>query len=112
MSCSDHFILFQHSSGVWCAAPPGFRNLLLDPVGSGETRIHAVRQLLSHPEFQERARKGEWARWSRLFNFVEVPEPECAAFAGRRAESERSKRRAAERRQLFRVVASQGGSAH
>jgi hypothetical protein len=57
---SNAFILFLHSCGTWCAAPPGFRNLLLDPVGLGETRIDAVRALLSHPEFVQRSSKGEW----------------------------------------------------
>lgn len=104
MDCSGSFILFQHSSGAWCAAPPGFRNLLLDPVGLGETRIDAVQGLLRHPEFQERARKGEWVRWPRLLDFVEGPEPKCVMFAGSRRESERSTYRAERRRQSLRVV--------
>jgi hypothetical protein len=97
MDCSDHFILFEHSSGRWCAAPPGFRNLLLDPIGLGETRVQAVQELLSHPEFQERARTNEWMRWPQLFDFVEVPEPECAVFAARNPEPVRSTYRAERR---------------
>ena len=112
MGCSDHFILFQHCSGEWCAAPPGFRNLLRDPIGRGETRVEAVRELLGHPEFVERARKGEWPGDVGIGAFVEMPEPDSARFTEHRPVPESSKYRAALRRQLFRVVASQGSWAH
>jgi hypothetical protein len=105
---SDHFILFQHCSGEWCAAPPGFRNLLRDPIGRGETPVEAVRELLGHHEFVELARKGEWASYVGFGAFVEVPEPDSVTYAERRPGSGGSQYRAAQRRQLFRVVVSQG----
>jgi hypothetical protein len=108
---SDYFILFQHCSGEWCAAPPDFRNLPRDPIGRGETPVEAVRELLGHPEFVERARKGEWPSYVGFGAFVEAPEPDGVRYE-RRPESEGSKYRAAQRRQLFRVVVSQGSSAH
>jgi hypothetical protein len=101
---SDHFILFQHSSGAWCSAPPGFRNILLDPIGRGESRVEAVRELFRHPEFVARARKGEWPPYAGFGAFVEVPEPECAMFADRRPESGRPTYRAERRRQSFTTV--------
>ena len=103
----DHFILFQHGSGAWCSAPPGFRNLLLDPIGLGETRVEAVRELFRHPEFVDRALKGEWPPYAEFDAFVEVPEPDSAKFAEHRPRPKGSKYRAyhaAQRRQLFRVV--------
>src|SRR6266446_636395 len=84
------FILFLHSSGAWCAAPPGFRNLLLDPVGLGETRMDAVRELLSHPEFVQRSSKGEWPPCIGYSAFVQVPTPDCAERAHRKPEAESS----------------------
>ena len=104
MGCSDHFILFQHSTSVWCSAPPGFRNLVLDPIGRGETRVEAVRELFRHPEFVARAQKGEWPLDAGFGAFVEVPEPDSARFTEHRPEPEISKYSAALRRQLFRVV--------
>jgi len=104
MDCSDRFILFQHSCGLWCAAPPDFHNLLLDPIGLGETRVEAARELFRHPGFVDRALKGEWPQYVGFGAFVEVPEPECATFAGRRPESEKSTYRVERRRQSLRVV--------
>jgi len=101
---SNAFILFLHSCGTWCAAPPGFRDLLLDPVGLGETRIDAVRALLSHPEFVQRSSKGEWPTCIGYSAFVEVPTPDCAECAHRKPESESSRNRAERRRQSFRIV--------
>jgi len=94
------FILFQHGNGAWCAAPPGFRNLLLDPVGLGETRVEAARELIGHPEFVERARKSDWLVYAEFADFVEVPEPDCAKFAGHRLEPASAE----QRRRLFRIV--------
>ena len=87
MDYLDRFILFQHSCGLWCAAPPGFRNLLLDPIGVGETRVEAARELFRHPGFVDRALKGEWPPCAGFDAFVEVPEPECTKFADRRSQT-------------------------
>jgi len=101
---SDSFILFLHSSGAWCAAPPGFRNLLLDPIGLGETRVQAVHELLYHPEFVQRSLRGEWPPSIGYSAFVEVQAPDCTECAGRRPDPESSRYRAEQRRQSFRVV--------
>jgi len=77
------FILFRDRTGAWCAAPPGFRNVVRDPTGWGETRLEAVNELLSHPEFIHRARRGEWPRDPGYRTFVEVPEPAGATFTER-----------------------------
>ena len=77
------FILFRDRTGTWCAAPPGFRNLVRDPTGWGETRSEAVSELLSHPEFIHRAQRGEWPAEPGCSAFVEVPEPEGATFTAR-----------------------------
>jgi len=77
------FILFRDRTGSWCAAPPGFRNLVRDPTGWGDTRSDAVRELLAHPEFIHRAQRGEWPADPGVSAFVEVPEPEGAMFAPR-----------------------------
>jgi hypothetical protein len=66
------FTLFQDRAGEWCAAPPGFQNLLRDPIGRGTTRVEAVRDLVSHPEFIHRAKLGEWPLRPGLAAFVEV----------------------------------------
>ena len=104
MSGSNPFILFLHSSGAWCAAPPGFRNLLLDPVGLGETPMDAVRELLCHPEFVQRSSKGEWPLCIGYSAFVEVPTPDCTERIHRQLEAESSRDRAERRRQSFRIV--------
>jgi hypothetical protein len=104
MDSSERFIFFHHGCGAWCAAPPGFRNLLLDPVGLGETRVEAARELLDHPAFIERASRGEWSAYAGLNDFLEVPEPDCAKFVEHRPEPESSHSRVQRRRQLFRVV--------
>jgi hypothetical protein len=101
----EPFILFQDSAGVWCAAPPGFRNLVLDPVGWGQTRPDAIACLLDHPDFQERARICGW-RIPRMRDFVEVDEPEGAQLLSVSYEPEPSNFRAALRRQSFRVISN------
>jgi hypothetical protein len=103
-------MLFLHSSGAWCAAPPGFRSLLLDPIGVAKTRVEAVHGLLCHPEFVERSSKGEWPPCMGLGAFIEVPAPDCAEFAGSRSELKSSQDRAERRRQAFRIVEGGFGS--
>jgi hypothetical protein len=66
------FILFRDHIGRWCAAPPGFRDILRDPIGTGETRIEAMQALLVHPDFVHRARMGEWAERPGYSDFVEA----------------------------------------
>jgi hypothetical protein len=101
----EPFILFQDAAGVWCAAPPGFRNLLLDPVGWGSTRQSAVACLLDHPDFQERARVCGWGT-PRPLDFLEVDEPEGAQLLSISYEPEASSFRAALRRQSFKLVSN------
>ena len=100
----DHFILFCDSAQVWCAAPSGFRDMVLDPTGWGLMREDAVAALLAHPEFQERARLGEWAI-PTFEDFVVVKEPQGGQFEtvtyGKLGTSNRE---AALRRQTFRVI--------
>src|ERR1017187_9750589 len=89
----DHFILFCDSANVWCAAPPRFRDLVLDPTGWGLTREEAIAGLINHPEFQERTVLGEWPLPAMTdFVVVHVREPGS------------SNEEAALRRQTFRVV--------
>jgi len=66
------FTLFRDHSSTWFAAPPRFRNLLRDPIGRGETRDEAKRELLTHPEFIHRAKLGEWPLHPSAAHFVEV----------------------------------------
>ena len=107
MGQPDQFILFRDSSGVWCAAPPGFRDLVLDPTGWGPTREEAILALLDQPEFLERQRVSDWPR-PRFGDFVEVNEPAGAQVAsithdpGETDGSGESDFHAAVRRQSFR----------
>jgi hypothetical protein len=78
MNTHDRFKLFRDHAGAWCAAPPGFRNLLTHPIGRGRTRVEAVRDLFAHPEFVQRAELGEWPDRISFRAFVEVATPECA----------------------------------
>lgn len=54
------FILFMDKTGLWCAAPPGFRDLIRDPMGRGRTKRDAVSQLLLCRQFMERAAMTGW----------------------------------------------------
>jgi len=120
MGSHGRFILFRDRNGSWCAAPPGFRNLVRDPTGWGATRVEAVRQLLAHPEYVHRAQQREWPRNPGLAAFAEVPEPEGAMFTGReptptfaaaqlrRGEPAGSFWEAAMRRQSFKLVWDRG----
>jgi len=96
--------LFLHSSGAWCAAPPGFRNLLLDPIGLGETRVEAVHELFHHPEFVQRSLRGEWPPSVGCSAFVEVRAPDCTERADLSPDPESSRHCAKQRRHSFRVV--------
>jgi hypothetical protein len=69
------FLLFHDDHGHWFAAPPAFQTLLRHPIGRGSTRGEAIADLLAHPEFIHRAKKGEWSPDPRLADFVEVPAP-------------------------------------
>jgi hypothetical protein len=102
------FILFRDRNGAWCAAPPGFCNLVRDPTGWGATRVEAVRELLAHPEYVHRAQRGEWPRNPGLAAFLEVPEPEGAMFTGREPEPAASFWEAAMRRQSLKLVWDRG----
>ncbi len=104
MSCPNQFILFQHRSGAWCAAPPRFRNDLLDPLGWGGSRVEAICELFQHPEFVDRARSGEWACNPGLSAFLEVPEPEIVWEKERKPEPMKQKHAATRRPPHLRVV--------
>jgi hypothetical protein len=67
------FVLFQDMVGMWCAAPPGFRDLMHDPSGWGKTRDEAVQRLLARADYQERAFTAGWN--PRLRDFTIVPPP-------------------------------------
>ena len=108
MGSQNRFILFRDRNSAWCAAPPGFHNLMRDPTGWGETRVEAVRQLLAHPEYIHRAQRGEWPRNPGLAAFVEVPEPEGAMFTRREPMPAQSCWEAALRRQSFKLVWDRG----
>jgi hypothetical protein len=69
------FILFQDRAGMWCAAPPGFRDLVIDPAGWGKTREAAVQRLLANAEYRRRARLTGWAPALRDFMIVAEPNP-------------------------------------
>jgi hypothetical protein len=74
-SDSIFFLLFLDDEGNWFAAPPGFQTLLRHPIGRGRTRIEAIQELLAHPDFVDRAKKGEWAPEPRLADFIEMRAP-------------------------------------
>jgi len=80
MGRHSSFLLFRNGSEGWCAAPPGFRNLLRDPVGCGPTRADAVSDLFAHPEYVLRAKMGEWPANPSSAMFVEGPKPDSIAF--------------------------------
>jgi hypothetical protein len=79
MGPTDRYILFRDSVGYWCAAPPGFRNLVFDPTGWGRTREDAISALLAHPEFQDRL-VVDGRPFPCPADFVEVTEPPGAQF--------------------------------
>src|SRR5687767_8052845 len=69
------FILFQDLAGMWCAAAPGFRDLVIDPAGWGKTREDAVQRLLANAEYRRRAELTGWAPAIRDFMVVAAPGP-------------------------------------
>jgi hypothetical protein len=75
----NHFILFRDQDGFWCAAPPGFVDLVEHPTGWGRTAEDAIIDLLRQPEFHNRASRGEWLL-PRAVDFAEVSEPDGAKF--------------------------------
>ena len=74
-SDSIFFLLFHDADGHWYAAPPGFQTLLRHPIGQGCTRLEAIDALVAHPEFVDRAKRGEWAPKPRLVDFIEADAP-------------------------------------
>jgi hypothetical protein len=74
---AHQFILFKDGAGVWCAAPPGFRDAVVDPAGWGATREEAVWHLIRQREFQERAHRERWPDLT-VADFVEVADLEDA----------------------------------
>jgi hypothetical protein len=74
------FLLFCDPRGNWFAAPPGFQSLLRHPIGRGRTPVEAVGDLVSHPEFAHRAKRGEWSPEPRLEDFVERRAPRWTAW--------------------------------
>jgi len=93
MGASHHFILFKDGTGIWCAAPPGFRDPVVDPAGWGATREEAVWNLTAQQEFQARAHRECWPDIT-VADFIEVPEPNDAHFEDPQR-----------RREAFRVIA-------
>ena len=71
------FILFGDRHDMWRAAPPGFRNMLIDPTGWGTTKLEAIDDLVDHPLFQEMADANGWSL-PKLRDFFEVDAPEEA----------------------------------
>jgi hypothetical protein len=71
MGQREPFILYHDATGAWYAAPPGFQSILRDPLGRGESRSEAIRDLCTHPEFIHRARLGEWPPCPEPRTFVE-----------------------------------------
>jgi hypothetical protein len=104
MGGQNPFLLFRVRGEGWCAAPPGFRNLLRDPIGRGETRAQAISELLAHPEFIFRGRMGEWPLHPHLGAFVEMPEPENVTSDRAEFSREESNRSAAFRRRAIKLV--------
>jgi hypothetical protein len=97
MGAYHRFILFEDRTGTWCAAPPGFRDPVVDPVGWGATREEAVLNLTGQHEFQERAHRECWPDIT-IADFIEVPEPTSAGL------EDDPKRR----RKTFRVIIGAG----
>ena len=103
MNGPDHFILFRDETGGWGAAPPGFRDLVLDTAGFGETAWAAIDDLLRQPEFQEGVILGKWPM-PVASDFIEVPEPDGAKMAEFTDIYISSNVKAAIRRRSFRVI--------
>ena len=103
MNGPDHFILFRDETGGWGAAPPGFRDLVLDTAGFGETAWAAIDDLLGQPEFQEGVILGRWPM-PVASDFIEVPEPDGAKMAEFTDIYISSNVKAAIRRRSFRVI--------
>ena len=104
MAKYPHFILFRDDAGMWCAAPPTFRDLMFDPTGWGETRVDAISDLLRDREFLWGVKRGEWV-FPTLADFVEVPEPDGAKILQISYVPVHRNFDAALRRQSFKVIA-------
>ena len=112
MAC---YIVFHDETGTWCAAPPGFEDLVTHPVGWGPTLEDAIEDLFRNADFKRRLAANEWPVPS-LRDFVEVPEPESAKFTLTFHLGTKSFRNALDknlvaisRRRRFKVI---GGAAH
>lgn len=104
MDETEYFILFHDDTGTWFAAPPGFRDLVLDLTGFGDTAWDAIDDLLCHPKFQKGVISGKWPM-PAASDFVEVSQPDGAKIAEVTYEPcIASNLRAALRRQSFRVI--------
>jgi hypothetical protein len=100
---SDIFIIFQDGHGMWCAAPPGFRNMMLDPTGWGPTRLDAIDDLMDHPIFQRLARANGWER-PGLRDFLEVDAPQEIEVGFMDYQATAPNPRAVSPRQTFKLV--------
>lgn len=103
MPVRDQFILFQDGTGTWWAAPPGFRDLVVDPTGWGASREEAVANLLNDSAFQKRAKRERWPTRA-VADFVEVPEPDGSRFVEIAYLSDDPYPQATMRRKAFKVV--------
>jgi hypothetical protein len=101
-SVASHFILFRDGE-LWCAAPPGFRNLALDPAGWGSTREEAIANLRRDREFQARAREQKWSE-PTVEDFLELLDFAAVMSRTIPIESAGSNFRAGLRRRAFKVI--------
>lgn len=101
-SVASHFILFRDGE-LWCAAPPGFRNLALDPAGWGNTREEAIANLRRDQEFQARAREQKWPE-PTVEEFLELLDFPAAMGRTIPEDAAGSNFRAGLRRRSFRVI--------
>jgi hypothetical protein len=96
--CPD-FLMFRDEEGYWCAATPGFQNIILDPTGRGHTPHEAVEALKRNPRFQERAREFGWPT-PTLEDFVHISNsPTCVGDVPGRLQE-----RVGHRRQRFKLI--------
>jgi hypothetical protein len=105
MTGPDHFILFRDDFGIWCAATPKFRGLLVDPTGWGDTREEAIIGLLQHAEFHDGVKTGKWGMPTPV-DFVEVPEPDGLKAVENVRDAVSANIEAAIRRRFFKVISN------
>ena len=105
MTGPDHFILFRDDSGIWCAAPPKFRGLVVDPTGWGDTCEEAIIGLLRHVEFHDGVKTGKWGMPTPV-DFVEVPDPDGVKTVEIVRDAVSANIEAAIRRRSFKVISN------